>query len=65
MRNRNSGYQGRNNQSANNAGKMNGNANNEQRDKDVVKPTVKNSPAPSKVNAEKSEKCQTPDERKE
>lgn len=61
MRNRNSaGFQGRNNQSVENAaGKVNGNGNNVRRDDpttDGIRPAVKKSPAPSKVNSEKSEK---------
>lgn len=69
MRNRNSGHQGRNNQSFDNAGKMNGNANHMQRDKVEVKPIDKDSsapaPAPAKVNSEKSENGQTTNERVE
>lgn len=61
MRNRNSaGFQGRNNQSVENAAaKVNGNGNNVRRDDpttDGIKPAVKKSPAPSKVNSEKSVK---------
>lgn len=65
MRNRNSGHQGQNNQPAESAGKTNGNANNELRDKGELKPIAKKNTAPPTIKPVKTEQVQTTGEHAE